>query len=198
MMIIKAFIVVSFLSFIYQGCCSCTVSNSFTGVSEKLKDKSYEYVISKTGKDFFNQYIKINNDKITKIKDGYLMVYNFSIPEKEGINGEIRFSIDSVGNIKKDKEIVGIPDCISNQENCNFNISKTEAINIAKQKGFEKGIKDWEVNFVWNSELETYNWQIITTLSEIKNNDFTKSSGKIMLINPDSGNVIKTEEWRVN
>ena len=197
-MIFKSFIVLIF-SFMLVTCCSSSnINKDKTEVPERLKIKADQFVISKTGKECFNNYIKPDFEKITKIKDGYLMVYNFSIPDKKDIEGEIRFSIDSIGNIQKDKEIVGIPECVSNPGNCGFNISKNEAINIAKQNNLEEGIKDWKVSFTWESGQRKYVWQIITTLTESPNTETNRSSGKTMLIDPGNGSVIKTEEWRIN
>ena len=198
-MIIKASLIIVFTSLFFAACYICgNVSKKTGDIPEQLQKNADEFVISKTGKDFFNNYINPDYNKITEIKDGYLMVYNFSIPDKEGMEGEIRFSIDSIGNIKKDKEIVGIPDCKSNSENCSFNISKDEAKNIAKREGLEEGIKEWDINFVWKPEYKNYTWQIRTTLSETKGTEFYRGSGKAMLIDPNNGSIIKTEEWRVN
>jgi hypothetical protein len=198
-MIIKSFIIIVFSSLIFAACCTCgNVNKDEADIPGRLQKKADEFVISKTGKEFFIQYIKINYNKITKIENGYLMVYNFSIPEKEGVEGEVRFSIDTLGNIKKDREIVGIPACLSNSENCNFKISKGEAIDIAKQKGFEKGIKDWDINFIWDPEYEKYTWQIRTTLSETKGAEFNRGSGKVMFVDPNNGSIIKVKYWRIN
>lgn len=195
----KTFITILFSSLLFAACCTCSnVSKDAENISESSRKKSDEFIISKTGKEFFNQYIKPDYRKITKIKNGYLMVYSFSIPDKEGIEGEIRFLIDSLGIIQKDNEIVGIPNCLSNSKNCNFTINRDEAISIARQKGFEKGIKDWGIDFTWDTKLEKYFWQIRTTLSETKGTEFNRSSGKTMLIDPESGSIIKTDEWRVN
>ncbi len=151
-----------------------------------------------TGNNFFNNNVKPDYDKITQLKNGYLMVYNFSVQDKEGVEGEIRFTIDSFGNVQKEKEIVGIPDCNSEKGNCGFNISKSEAKNIAEQAKFDKGIKDCDINFIWDTNKKNYIWEIITTLSESKGGDFKRASGKTMLIDPKDGNVINVKEWRIN
>lgn len=196
---IKSSLTIIFSSFLFAACCTCgNVNIADVDIPEKLQKKADEFIISKTGKEFFNNYIKPDYNKITEVKDGYLMVYSFSIPDKEGIDGEIRFLIDSLGNIKKDREIVGIPDCKSNSENCDFKISKDEAINLAQRAGLEEGIKDWEVKFLWSTEYEKYTWQIRTTLSETKGTEYYRGSGKIMLVEPGNGNIIETKEWRVN
>jgi hypothetical protein len=196
-MIIKTSLTLLISSLLFAGCCTgSNISTKSDSIPEALERSSDKFIVAKTGKNFFNKYIKPDYEKITKIKNGYLMVYNFSMPDKEGIEGEIRFIIDSTGNIQKDKEITGIPDCLSEQ--CDFKISKDEAENIAQKAGLNKGVKDWEINFVWNAEFEKYIWQIRITLSESKGSEFNRSSGQVMLIDPNDGAIIKTKEWRVN
>jgi hypothetical protein len=198
-MIFKTIFTLIFSSLLFAACCTCrSVGNNGDDIPSKLQKKADQFVISKTGEDFFDKNIKPEYDRITKIKDGYLMVYRFSIQDKEGVEGEIRFSIDSLGNIQKDKEIAGIPDCSSNKDNCGFNISKEEAKSIAKFAGFEKGIKDLDAEFIWNAANKKYIWLIRATLTENKGTDFYRSSGKIMSIDPGSGEIIGTEDWRVN
>jgi len=193
---IKIFIAVILFSIVFAACCTCsnTAGNS-DDIPEKLQRKADEFVISKTGKDFFNLYIKPDYDKILKIKDGYYMVYNFSIPGKQGVEGEIRFSLDSLGNVQKNKEVAGIPECFTGS-GCDFKISKDDALAIAKQSGLEDGVKDWEVKFLWDNEYKNYTWQIRTILSETK--ETGRRSGKVMFIDPVNGNVLDTKEWRVN
>jgi hypothetical protein len=182
---------------LFASCCtSSNVSKKSNGIPETIRRSSDNFIVSKTGEKFFNQYVEPDYDKITKVENGYLMVYNFSIPENEGVEGEIRFLIDSLGNVQRNKEITGIPECSS--EPCDFTISKDEAENIAKKAGLESGVKDWDINFVWDNNYDKYFWQIRTVLNESKREDDSRSSGKVVLIDPNTGEVIKTEEWRIN
>jgi len=174
------------------------VNQNSDKIPEVLIKSSNRFVISKTGEEFFNNNIKPNYEKITKITNDYLMVYNFLIPDKKGIEGEIRFSIDTLGNVQKNKEIVGIPECLSNPENCSFNISKEEAVIIASTSGLEKGVKNWDVNFKWNSIYKKYAWEIISTLSESNGTEFQRANGKTMLIDPANGNIIETSDWQIH
>ncbi len=194
----KATFTIFFTSLLFAACCTCSVSQSSDKIPEVLIKSANRFVISKTGEEFFNHNIKPDYEKVTKITNGYLMVYSFSIPDKDGIEGEIRFSIDTSGNVQKDKEIVGIPECLSNPENCSFNISKAEAVNIALNSGLEKGVKDWELNFKWNLIHKKYAWEIISTLSESKGTEFQRATGKTMLIDPANGNIIETSDWQIH
>ena len=42
----------------------------------------------------------------------YFLTYRLIIPEKPYVNTVIQFSVDSNGNVIKDRDIIGIPDCI--------------------------------------------------------------------------------------
>jgi len=194
----KVFLTIVISSLFFATCCTCSVNQNSDKIPEVLIKSSNRFVISKTGEEFFNNNIKPNYEKITKITNGYLMVYTFSIPDKKGIEGEIRFSIDTLGNVQKNKEIVGIPECLSNPENCSFNISKEEAVIIASTSGLEKGVKNWDVHFKWNSIYKKYAWEIISTLSESNGTEFQRANGKTMLIDPANGNIIETSDWQIH
>src|SRR5690606_36171111 len=118
----------------------------------------------------------------------------FSMPSKEGVEGTIRFSIDTLGNVQKDKEIAGIPDCSSNK--CEYKISRDDAKSIAQKSGLDEGIKEWDVEFTWDNKYQNYIWQVRSTLTETKGTD--RRSGKIVLIDPVNGDVLDTKELRVN
>lgn len=185
-------------SLLFASCFLCGNVDSGETIPERIKITADQFIISKTGKEFFNNYIKMDLNKITYINDGYLMVYNFSIPDKEGVGGEIRFSIDTLGNIIQDKEIIGIPECLSDPVQCSFNVSKEQAINIAESNGLGNGIKEWGINFKWNPVHKKYIWEIISVLSETKGNDYHRATGETMLIDPGNGDVIETSEWMIN
>jgi|SRR5690554_1071350 len=194
-MVFNFLITIIFSSLLFAACCTCG-NSTLQGdkIPESIKSKADSFIISKTGEDFFNNYIKPDYDNTTKIKNGYLMVYNFSMSSKEGVEGIIRFSIDTLGNVQNDKEIAGIPDCSSNK--CDYKISRDEAKSIAKNSGLDEGIKEWDVEFTWDNKYQNYVWQVRSTLTESK--DTGRSSGKTVLIEPVNGNVLDIKEWRIN
>jgi len=66
-MTIKTFIIVIFLSLLFADCCNCgNVSKEGVDIPEGLQTKADAFVISKTGKEFFYQYIKPDYEKVTK------------------------------------------------------------------------------------------------------------------------------------
>ena len=187
-------------------CVSVVIFNSCSAGSIKIKDqqeiseesikKSDNFIISKTGKDFFEKNITFNNNKTTKFENSYLMVYDFKIPVKEYINEEISFIIDNEGNINKEKDIIGIPDCLTN--NCDFSIDESNAKQIAADNNFEKGIKDWKADFVWNEKHQKYVWAIQSTSYEGEGSQGYRGGGNIIFIDASSGEILETTGWRVN
>jgi hypothetical protein len=195
---IKLFLTLIAGMFLFSGCCNCGVTQSNTDIPAEILEKANSFVISKSGKDFFESYIKYDKHNTIKTETGYLIVYNFSVPDKPGIKGIIRFNADEEGNVIRDKEITGIPDCLANPDDCVFGKSKEDAIRTAYAVNFKEGIKEWDVNFIWSSRNNKYVWEIRSTLEETKVGDRYKGHGLILLIDPGSGNVIDTREWRVN
>lgn len=186
------------ISLLISGCCVCEAGKDNQDIPEEVLVKSDNFIISKTGKDFFGSYISSDNQRTVKTPDGYLVVYNFSVPDKPGIEGEIRFNVDENGNIIHEKEIVGIPGCLSNPENCIFSISKERAVNIAAENGLREGVRDWEVNFKWNSVHNKYAWEVLSIFSESKGEGYYRATGETMLVDPGSGEIIETSEWMIN
>jgi hypothetical protein len=195
----KIFLSILFFSLLLiSGCCFCDAGKDSPNVPEEIVNRSDQFLISKTGNEFFNSYISSDYKRAVKTADGYLMVYNFSIPGKPGVEGEIKFNVDDNGNIISEKEISGIPDCLSNPANCTFNISKEEAVRIAADNGLRTGIKKWDVNFKWNSLHKKYVWEIKSVYSEAGEKNTYSATGETMLINTASGEVIETGEWMIN
>ena len=194
---IKTFLIISLASFLFAACCTHTVTNEKSHIIPKnIQMKADEFVISKTGKSFFDKNINPDYQKTTKTIDRYLLVYNFSIPDKQ-IDAVIKFSIDTLGNILERNDVMGIPECIANPENCSF-ISKEEAIKIATNSGLEKGVKDWDIRFTWDPSLKKYLWDITSTIRETKGENFQRASGKTLLIDPNNREIIKTNQWQIN
>jgi hypothetical protein len=195
---IKILLTIFISSFLFVACCtSSNISIQDRNIPEKIQIKTNEFIISKTGKEFFDKYLKPDYNKTIEVKDGYQVVYSFSIPEKE-IDAIIKFSTDTLGNIKRNKEIAGIPGCVSTPEDCSFIISKNDAIKIASSSGLERGVKEWAVKFTWDSTRKKYLWDITSTLRETKGDGFERASGKTMLIDPNNGEIVETNAWQIN
>ena len=168
--------------------------------------KADSFVISKVGSTFFLNYIKYDSmNSMYYPPDtfcishpsscsnylrypNYLMVYRFRIPEKPWIDELIEFVVDSVGDIIAERSPYGIPECLATPSCCIFAIDSSMAINIARKAGFEEGIKAWQANFYWFGRTQNkYVWGVTNFLSG--------SSGKVIIIDSNSGFVIDSLSW---
>jgi len=195
------FIPVSFLLTIIIGyscsCSSCGNDETTVVPSEVLK-KANDFIISKTGEEFFNKYITPDFAKTKYNPPYYEMAYRFYMPEKDYVVGTIQFITDSTGKVLKDKDIVGIPNYKQNPEECNFTVDKDSAIKIAKENGLKEGIKDWDVGFIWNPKRQIYVWHVLSTLWESEGEFGYKGKGQEAIISPVTGEVFEIHDWIVN
>lgn len=184
--------------FLIVSCSGSNCKKNFTGIPPEILEKADQFIILKTGDEFFNKYIKPDEPVSTRLASGYLLIYKFHIPEKPFVEGLIRFTLDEEGKVLPEYEISGIPGCVNSPIDCSFNINKLTAINIAKQYGLESGIKEWDVKFLWNAQFEKYVWYVITTLKESEGGHGKRASGKEMIIDSGNGEILTVNDWRVN
>jgi hypothetical protein len=157
-----------------------------------------QFIISKTGNEFFKKYITVDFSQSKHIPPNYFMVYKFYMPEKSFIDEVIRFNIDSTGKVLTQYEVVGIPDCNANAMECDFIVDEKIARQVATENGLSKGIKDWKVDFVWEAKYNKYIWKIISTNKETILQDHNRAEGELIMIDPTNASVIEKESWRVN
>jgi hypothetical protein len=177
--------------------CSCSCTDSQSTVPDQVLKNSNNFIISKVGQDYFDKYIKPDFQNTKKIRSQYDMVYSFNIPDKPYVDTKIKFSVDSTGNILNKENIVGLPDCLSNPDKCEFNINEERAKQIAKQNDLKDGIKDWKVEFKWEPKYSQYVWSILSTFEESQGSFGFRGNGEVMLIDPNSGEVLSKDTWRV-
>lgn len=188
----------SIFDFLLVSCAGSNCAQNKTTIPPDIFKKANEFVISKTGEEFFNKYITPDFSLSRELESGYLVVYSISIKEKPFVKGTISFALDSTGNINTNKEIAGIPDCIKSPGDCEFNIDIAATENIARQNGLEKGVKQWDVKFLWSAQFNKYVWYVINTLAESEGGYGSRANGKEFIIDPNSGVVLFINEWRVN
>ena len=181
---------------------SCTCSSCGKGeeaeVPIEVLAKADSFIISITGKDFFYKYITADFFKTKSTPPYYEMAYKFFMPDKPYVNATIKFTVDSVGNVLKNRDIVGIPKCRYFPEECNFKIDKQTAKLIAGEKGLKEGIKEWDAGFLWDFKRERYVGKILSTLNEFGGKDNYKAMGQEMVIDPTNGEVLELNDWRIN
>jgi hypothetical protein len=120
------------------------------------------------------------------------------MPDKPYVDAIIKFTVDSVGNVIKNRDIVGIPRCLNFPEECDFNIDEQTARQIAGNMGLKDGVKEWDAGFMWDFKFNRYVWRILSTLTELGSDENYKATGQEMLIDPNSGEVLALNDWRIN
>ncbi len=184
------------LGFLLSSCSSSSYTKKDANiVPPGILTKTDNFIIQKTGKDFFEKYITTDFEKTKYVAPYYNMVYRLVIPDKSYVNELITFSVDTIGNIVRDINITGIPNCV--EEDCNFNITEDQAVKIAKDSGLPIGIKDWKTEFTWNSNLNQYVWQIISTDQASESTQGFRGSGKEIIIDANTGLVIAMHDWNI-
>ena len=167
-------------------------------VPVEILAKADSFIIKTTGKEFFNKYITADFYRTKVTPPYYEMAYKMFMPEKPYVNTIIKFTVDSLGNVMKNHDIVGIPRCRNFPEECNFNIDEKTARRIASEMGLKEGVKEWDAGFLWDFKLERYVWKILSTIKEFGTEENYKANGQEMVINPTTGEVLALNDWRIN
>lgn len=185
---------------LFLNSCSCTPcqQKDESQIPINILQKTDHFIISKTGEDFFKKYITADFSQSKHILPNYFMVYRFIMPEKPFVDEIIRFTTDSLGNVLKQYEIVGIPDCYTNPNDCDFMVDEKIAKQIAAQNNLAKGVIDWKVDFVWSSKFNKYVWEIISTTEENKTTDYNRAEGEMIIIDAVNASVLSKESWKIN
>jgi hypothetical protein len=160
--------------------------------------KADSFIIVSTSNEFFDKYITVDFYRTKHTPPYYEMAYKFFMPEKPYVDAVIKFTVDSVGNVMKNRDIVGIPRCKNFPEECNFNIDEQTARQIASDMELKEGIKEWEAGFLWDFKLKKYVWRILSTLTKFSSGDNYKATGQEIVIDPNTGEVLTLNDWRVN
>ncbi|MBT8379641.1 MAG: hypothetical protein KJN64_10440 [Ignavibacteria bacterium] len=191
-------IVILFVSSVLTSCKCLSCSQEEAKVPIEVLEKADSFIVSSTGKDFFDKYITADFFKTKHTPPYYELAYKLFMPDKPYVSATIKFTVDSVGNVMKNRDIVGIPRCRYFPEECNFKIDEQTARLIASEKGLKEGIKEWDAGFLWDFKRERYVWNILSTLNEFGGEDNYKATGQEMIIDPTSGEVLALNDWRVN
>lgn len=160
--------------------------------------KADSFIIASTGKDFFDKFITPDFARTKHTSPYYEMAYKFFIPEKPYVDAIIKFTVDSLGNVMKNRDIVGIPRCLNFPEECDFNIDEQTAKQIATNMGLKDGVKEWDTGFMWDFKFHRYVWRILSTLTELGSEENYKATGQEMLIDPNTGDILALNDWRIN
>lgn len=196
--IIVSIVILITIAIIISCKCRACSDQEEASVPVKILAKADSFIIVSTGKEFFEKYITVDFFRTKNTPPYYEMAYKFFIPEKPYVSATIKFTVDSSGNVMKNRDIVGIPRCKNFPEECNFNIDEQTAKLIAKEMDFKEGIRDWDAGFLWDFKFERYVWRILSTLTEFSSGDNYKATGQEMVIDPNTGDLLALNDWRVN
>lgn len=166
-------------------------------VPDSIISKCNDFVISKTGRDFFDKYISFNYQSSQKTGDKYYINYIYRDLDKEYIDEKITFMVDTTGSVLKNLEISGIPEVKKHPEQCEFNLRKDQAVDIAIAEELPEGVGEWQVSFRWSAEFKRYVWHILTTISEMGSGDNYKAKGEEIILSPANGDIIARREWNI-
>jgi len=178
--------------------CRACEDEEHGSVPIEVLTKADSFIIASTGKDFFEKYITPDFARTKSTPPYYEMAYKFFIPEKPYADAIIKFTVDSVGNVLKNRDIVGIPRCLNFPEECGFNIDEQTAKQIATNMGLKDGVKEWDSGFMWDFKFNRYVWRILSTLTELGSEENYKATGQEMIIDPNTGEILALNDWRIN
>lgn len=196
---IQIAIIIFFFSLLINSCnCVPCRENEEAQIPLSVLNKADQFIISKTGDDFFKKYITADFSQSKHIAPNYLMIYKFYMPEKPFVDELIRFTVDSTGKVLTQYEVVGIPDCNNNPMDCDFVVDEKIAKQIATKNSLPKGIKDWKVDFTWEAKYNKYVWKIISTKKETVLQDHDRAEGEFIIIDPSNASILEKESWKVN
>ena len=117
----------------------------------------------------------------------------------EFIDNDIVLFLTEDGKITKENESFGIPDCMSDLNDCQFSINREKAVEIAYENGITDGIKEILSRFEWDKNISKYVWHIMNVLDESgdpKTENY-KANGREIFINPHSGEVLSIRKWEI-
>jgi hypothetical protein len=199
---LKLFLLAALGATVYfaAGGCSCKTcgdNDNVIQVADSIFKKTDKFIISKTGKEFFENHIHADFLGSRKKQGKYEVRYNFRMIDYDFVDEEILIVTDSLGNISGGALIKGIPGCMYEETGCSFIIDRKRAIEIGIANELPEGIKEWNVEFRWSAEVNKYVWHIIVTTNEFGSRENYKADGEEIIIHPSSGEVLKKREWSI-
>ncbi len=191
-------LIIGVLLVLFSSCSGSKYDYDETDIPVYVFKNANKFISSKTGESFFENYIQPDFENCIKTENGYLLVYKLYVPEKPFVKGDIRFTVDTLGNVNQNYEIFGIPECVKNPADCKFSIDEKSARAIAEQNGLEKGVKDWKFSFIFDPVYGKYVWNINSTVTENEGEFGYRASGQEMIIDSSTGEVLSINTWKIN
>jgi hypothetical protein len=175
-----------------------TAGRSRGPVPEEIVNVAQEYVVARVGKDAFARYFVYDDSASAHIfprkEDGdstqpYRIVkYALKIDAVPEYDRRAILKLDDEGKLLRDPR--GVPDCVKDSSECEFNVNEAAARRIAADAGLKPGIREWHAQFLWHPELG-YIWAVESLLDK----DSRRWSGESLLIDANTGEVLERRDW---
>ncbi len=176
-------------------------------IPELIRARAHDYLCGRLGDSFVQQHVVLDTltsympvrqiclsdpDQCAEylLSPYYRMIYRLEAPHVGSRPTYIDFALDPEGNLVEGYHHSGLPDCVSTPEECAFSIDREAAQQIAANAGLAEGVRPWETRFRWSSEFETFVWFVSNTVFR----DGSRASGRIVLIDANSGDVLPTNQ----
>lgn len=199
--------------------------NGFGQIPEKIRNIADSLLLERVGNDNFskltfdcrksgpfiaNSVWEICPDTTIKIKRRHhryfkqlqaqnkIMYYSFEYDFQ--INNDIHYSVafrlDTTGLLFT-KDNLKLPEFKKTPEYYSNIISKEKAICMADSIGFEKGIGDWQIDFIYNEEQKQFCWEIRALLEKkVYSPNCIDSQGAILIICCTTQEILTGLGWR--
>lgn len=180
------------------------------GIPLCIIEEAETMMISLVGEEFFARYISYKttysfasppDSKCVELphlcedypeKTYYFLYYSLILPYNPSVYmRSISPRYDEDKQLLSPREHIPLPDCVNDPGECEFPIDEEQAIEIAREAGFEEGIKPWRIGINWWADSLTYAWRISNVLDEYGGGH---EIGKSMWIDAQSGEVLH-HDW---
>ena len=159
------------------------IANSVWGICESQTVK-----INKKQKAFIKKIRQRNSTEY------YYLKYDFSL--ESNYNYAFMIRLDTFGQLYKSHDIK-LPDCNKFPDLCFGLIKKEKAIEIAESINFDKGLKKWDIELVFNERTRRFCWEIKNYKQHnLLSYQCIDSSGELLIIDCQNGKIEEVLEWR--
>ena len=197
MKIMKKFYLLVFISLIILqfyscSCKDCGKSDYEITVPPAIIDKGIDYVMAKTGQEFFSEYISVDYIQSKEKENNYELIFYLKMIENDFVDEIIKLELDKKGNVISER---GVPNCIDDPNACTFVVDKNRVLEIINNSDLRTGIRKNEIEFRWSKDLKKYVWHILSFHNESEEGGEYKGNGQEMMISPQDGLILVFREW---
>lgn len=134
-------------------------------------------------------------DKLWIVNDIEFYWFEYDYRINDSLVYRSDFWLDTLGNYIKTHDLK-IPDVRNNPDYLSNTISKERAIFIADSIGFDKGVRDWQINFAYNEKTGQFCWEIRSFGKYIVySQSCIYSSGEMIKINCTTEDIEAGSGW---